>query len=69
MIDLRCDKHMHMRVDPESGVIEVKCSQCSKAQKMPVYHAWRMIGGKIIQMDGGTHGNAGSTVARVGGVG
>jgi hypothetical protein len=43
MIELRCEKHLHLKVDPETGTIEVKCSQCSQAQRRPVFHRWALV--------------------------
>ena len=47
MIDLRCDKHMHMRFDPDAGVLEVKCQQCTRETGKPIFHRWRLEDGKI----------------------
>lgn len=40
LVELRCDQHLHLKLDPVREVVEVKCAQCSKDQKRPVYHRW-----------------------------
>lgn len=50
-VALRCDRHLHGYYDPETGVFQIVCRQCTKAQGRTVYHHWRMKDGTIQGMD------------------
>ena len=40
MIELRCEKHLHMKLDPDTELLSVKCQQCTRDQGRPVFHRW-----------------------------
>lgn len=39
-LELRCDRHLHMRLDPERIAVSVKCAQCTREAGRPVFHTW-----------------------------
>lgn len=41
-VALRCDRHRHAFFETETGVLEIHCRKCSKAENRPVYHPWRL---------------------------
>ena len=46
MMPLRCDQHRHFDLDPEQGVIEVRCRYCAH-DGMLVFHRWNVRGERL----------------------
>jgi hypothetical protein len=42
MIELRCNKVLHAKLDPDTLLLEIKCKDCSRAYKQPIFHRWRL---------------------------
>ncbi len=38
MLDIRCRNHLHHRVDPDEDTVHIKCDQCSRKRRRPVFH-------------------------------
>lgn len=47
MIEVRCDRHKHCEVDPATGLVVVKCQQCSAAMGYPVFHRVYVRDGEV----------------------
>jgi hypothetical protein len=43
--ELRCRRHLHGVI--AGDVLTVKCGQCSRDEKRPIYHRFRLVGGTI----------------------
>ena len=42
MIELRCDLALHAKFNPETLLLEIKCKDCSRALRQPIYHRWTL---------------------------
>jgi hypothetical protein len=38
MVDIRCSNALHARFNPDTFELDVKCRDCTRAQKRPIYH-------------------------------
>lgn len=42
-IELRCERHLHAKFDPERAVVSIRCQQCTRATGRPVFHRWPLL--------------------------
>lgn len=42
MIQLRCQNRMHAELDPENLRLVVKCGNCTRQVRYPVFHTWSL---------------------------